>query len=329
MLNCHEWTRFQDFVFNQSNRDYWEPELEVNPAREGKLVVVKKKATAVTEEENFEDGEDIPFDEDFSEEGESVPVEAEVVGEDNLPVVKAKSGITSMEELFEVVEGEEYLYSDRFEKKTWKAKFNRVENGLEELRLDAATGNWVLAYGIHKDLTRKNIPKNDLLYQNHLIHCFSRGLMTVKKVADMKSSGALAVRSETLQMAEAFAAQLLKCDDCYLTDRCHAFSVGQTCKFSAPTDIQNAGELASHLQRMMGIQFDRVYKGAMIEKMDGGVMDKTVSDEIMRTFNMAKELRDIFSPPKEEIVIKATGKQSSGGVLQALFGTGDKKNGGD
>lgn len=333
MLNCHEWTRFQDFVFNQSNRDYWEPELEVNPAREGKKVVVKKKISA-PEEESMEEvgGDDIPFEEDFPEilgevlDGEEAQEASTEVVVSEVQAPDGDNSIMTLEGLFEVSAGEDYVFRDKLQKKTWKARFNVTDFGIEELHLDAGTGEWVVAHKIYKDISQKGVEKNDVLYQNHLVHCFSRGLMSVKKVSDMKSSGALALRTEALPMAEAFVGQLLKCEDCYLTDRCHAFSAGQTCKFSVPSSVQNAGDLAGHLQRMMAIQFDRVYKGAMIEKMDGGVMDKTVSDEIMRTFNMAKELRDIFSPPKEEIVIKATGKQSSGGVLQALFGAGDKKN---
>jgi len=119
--------------------------------------------------------------------------------------------------------------------------------------------------------------------------------------------------------------QILPCDSCYLRGRCQFYKKGNSCKYNLPIEIRSSEELVNQLTRLIGIQFERVYKGALVEKLDGGILDKGVSDELQKTFDMALQLRDLISP-QDEVVLRAKGKKGLN-VFSEIFGDMVKKVG--
>lgn len=116
----------------------------------------------------------------------------------------------------------------------------------------------------------------------------------------------------------AYVAQQLKCENCALRpldenepSRCEHFKIGNVCYFT-PVRINSSGDIATMVNKMLEIAFNRFFKAALLEKMDGGVLDKAVSDELRRLTETIETCKRIFSNDGgNELLIKAKGKQGT------------------
>ena len=82
---------------------------------------------------------------------------------------------------------------------------------------------------------------------------------------------------------------LMQCDKCYLGDRCPLFKVAAECSYDFTlntnfTDTESAWEIIANAQK------ERMSRALLFEKVDGGVADKNVSDEIDRMANILGDL---------------------------------------
>lgn len=112
----------------------------------------------------------------------------------------------------------------------------------------------------------------------------------------------------------------VNCNTCYMYDKCPMYQVGYACaidwgssKPSTPNDFMDF---------LIDVQYERVRRSSVFEKVDGGVPDAGLSGEIDRLHNLINSKisngRDRLS-----ISVEATGGASAsagGGILSKIFG---------
>ena len=111
---------------------------------------------------------------------------------------------------------------------------------------------------------------------------------------------------------------LRQCDTCFVAANCPAFKPQSTCAFNLPIEVKTKEQLKALMTSMIEMQGQRVAFMRFAEEMNGGYADPNVSQEVDRLIKMVKEVNDMNSD-KEFIQITAS-RQSSGGVLSAIFG---------
>lgn len=108
------------------------------------------------------------------------------------------------------------------------------------------------------------------------------------------------------------------CNTCFVAATCPAFVKDSTCSFSLPVEVRTKDQLTSLLSTVIEMQTSRVMFGRFAEEMNGGMPDPGVSKEIDRLFRLIKQSKDIGE--QREVVRMTVERQSSGGVLSAIFG---------
>lgn len=112
------------------------------------------------------------------------------------------------------------------------------------------------------------------------------------------------------------------CEHCYLQDKCNYFDEEATCYFRTQVSIGTSGDMLNLLKMLIEMQGERIIMGRFIEQVEGGYMDKNLSEEIRRMLEMIKQFKDIMSS-EEEISVKIRGKeavkQAGGGILSEIF----------
>lgn len=111
--------------------------------------------------------------------------------------------------------------------------------------------------------------------------------------------------------------QIIKCDNCYLTDRCPAYVEGAHCRLPVKLEINSGQDIVTVAKKMLEIHGERVLRQAFIEKIDGGQIDGVVTGQMKEFLNMAIRLKDLLDT-REEVIIKAKGQ----GVISKIFGGG-------
>jgi len=120
----------------------------------------------------------------------------------------------------------------------------------------------------------------------------------------------------------------LQCDFCYVSRRCPKYQIGANCAFDFnPVDADNPKIL---MERVIGIQAERVVRGHFFEKVDGGAIDKNLSSEMGLLGSLVKLKGDI-EKPRARISFKAEGEGKEGTdvvgqMLKSMFGPKENKN---
>jgi hypothetical protein len=337
-INCWEWVQFQNWCFNQSNRDYWDSSKELNPERIGRPIVVMERTVNKNDiSYDIEDGEEfpekmIPGEEPYTEEGRkklqrlvSDAADEDPGEEQEGEFIKRSTEFNTYEEFFNNVQDNiRYKVTDTKYRAAWLSVFTRKDKDciLDSANKEHPKKEYILYRSLDDD--RMNVVDRD--YNKYFREIFKdKGILIVN--ADTMEHTEVAIRDEKDKLSFSSIAESnpLRCVDCYIAGRCAQYKADSYCSYTIPATIKGPQDMANHLSKMLEIQFDRVFKGALVEKLDGGVLDKTVSEEMMRTMRMCRDFKDIFTE-KNEIVIKAQGKQGTG-ILGSLFGDlkGDKK----
>jgi hypothetical protein len=115
---------------------------------------------------------------------------------------------------------------------------------------------------------------------------------------------------------------LRQCDTCFVAANCPAFKPGNACAFSLPVEIKTKDQLKGLLNAVIEMQGARVAFARFAEELNGGYPDPNTGQEIDRLFKLVSQVKEL-EENKEFIRITAE-RQTSGGVLSALFG--DKAN---
>jgi hypothetical protein len=111
---------------------------------------------------------------------------------------------------------------------------------------------------------------------------------------------------------------LRQCNSCFVAANCPAFKPDNMCAFNLPVEVKTKEQLKALLTAMIEMQGQRVAFMRFAEEMNGGYADPNLSQEIDRLLKLVGNVNEMDSN-KEFIQITAS-RQSSGGVLSAIFG---------
>jgi hypothetical protein len=114
------------------------------------------------------------------------------------------------------------------------------------------------------------------------------------------------------------SASLRQCDTCFVAANCPAFKPANSCAFSLPVEIKTKDQLKGLLNTIVEMQGARVAFARYAEELNGGYPDPNTGQEIDRLFKLVGQMKEL-EENKEFIRITAE-RQTSGGVLSALFG---------
>lgn len=111
---------------------------------------------------------------------------------------------------------------------------------------------------------------------------------------------------------------LRQCNTCFVAANCPAFKPDNTCAFNLPVEVKTKEQLKALLNAIIEMQGARVAFSRFAEEVNGGYPDPNTSQEIDRLFKLVKGMKEL-EENREFIRITAE-RQSSGGVLSAIFG---------
>ena len=114
------------------------------------------------------------------------------------------------------------------------------------------------------------------------------------------------------------SSSLRQCDTCFVAANCPAFKPSNTCAFNLPVEVKTKEQLKALLTTIIEMQGQRVAFMRFAEEMNGGYADPNLSQEIDRLLKLVGNVNEM-DQNKEFIQITAS-RQSSGGVLSAIFG---------
>jgi hypothetical protein len=120
------------------------------------------------------------------------------------------------------------------------------------------------------------------------------------------------------------AHEMLHCDTCAMSGRCPRFKEGEPCGYDINVRLETNLDLQKALQNILEVEYGRVMTGALFEKLEGGVLDSNVSNEMKNLLHMIEQMRNMFSQRRtEELQITAKSNGGSGAVskmLASVFG---------
>lgn len=140
--------------------------------------------------------------------------------------------------------------------------------------------------------------------------------VTSKTVVDYDAQGREFLREAPLLAST--DASLRQCDTCFVSSNCPAFKPSSACAFKLPVEIKTKDQLRALLNAIIEMQGARVAFARFAEELNGGYPDPNTGQEIDRLFKIVKQLKELEE--NREFVRITAERQSSGGVLSALFG---------
>lgn len=113
----------------------------------------------------------------------------------------------------------------------------------------------------------------------------------------------------------------MSCDSCYISDKCPFFEEGSACSIDWEEGCPNSPQ--DMMDYLIKMQYTRVQRASLHEKLDGGVPDANLSSEMDRLNNLTAAKANL-SRERLSISVEAEGSASSGGggILAKLFGGG-------
>ena len=144
--------------------------------------------------------------------------------------------------------------------------------------------------------------------------------ISTKTVVEKDESGRDVLRDAPI--IGSTAASFRQCDTCFVAANCPAFKPSNSCAFNLPVEIKTKEQLKSLLNTIIEMQSARVAFARFAEELNGGYPDPNTGQEIDRLFKIVNQMKEL-EENKEFIRITAE-RQSSGGVMAALFG--DRSN---
>jgi hypothetical protein len=144
--------------------------------------------------------------------------------------------------------------------------------------------------------------------------------VNTKTIVDKDNDGRDLIRD--VPVLETTSVSLRQCDTCFVAANCPAFKPQNTCAFNLPVEVKTKDQLKGLLNAIIEMQGARVAFARFAEELNGGYPDPNTGQEIDRLFKIVKSLKELEE--NKEFVRMTVERQTSGGVLSALFG--DKAN---
>jgi hypothetical protein len=111
---------------------------------------------------------------------------------------------------------------------------------------------------------------------------------------------------------------LRQCDTCFVAANCPAFKPTAPCAFNLPVEVKTKDQLKALLNTIIEMQGSRVAFARYAEELNGGYPDPNTGQEIDRLFKLVNQMKELEE--NKEFVRMTVERQTSGGVLSALFG---------
>lgn len=111
----------------------------------------------------------------------------------------------------------------------------------------------------------------------------------------------------------------ITCDFCYMSDKCPLYKKSFICGIDWGTQRPTTAE--EFMDFLIGIQHERVQRAAVFEKVDGGVPDANLSNEMDRLSGLVITKADL-NRDRVSLSFNASGPATNngGGILAKLFG---------
>ena len=138
----------------------------------------------------------------------------------------------------------------------------------------------------------------------------------MKTIVDVDENGNEILKD--VPLVKTTGSSLRQCNTCFVAANCPAFKPDNSCAFNLPVTVQTKEQLKALLNAIIEMQGARVAFSRFAEELNGGYPDPNTSQEIDRLFKLVKGLKEL-EENREFIRITAE-RQSSGGVLSAIFG---------
>ncbi len=115
----------------------------------------------------------------------------------------------------------------------------------------------------------------------------------------------------------------LRCDSCYARPTCSQFRKGAACAYDFSIVIESPGQLQNAFLYIINREVERLNRAFFFEKLDGGSLNRTVSNEVEKFARLVATVKYLGTPLKDgdedEISLRAKGK-SAKSVINKLFG---------
>ncbi len=113
----------------------------------------------------------------------------------------------------------------------------------------------------------------------------------------------------------------INCDSCYMSDKCPLYKRGYVCGIKWDTNRPKTP--MEFMDFLINVQYERVKRTAVFEKIDGGVPDANLSSEMDRLTDFINT-KDAMGREKFSINLEASGpaRNEGGGILSKIFGGG-------
>lgn len=199
----------------------------------------------------------------------------------------------------------EYVYKSPSKQDYWKEELNGMPVG---------------TYGpprgqsdIGEELKLSDEDKEAIDRAQHQIDAESRteGLVQI-------ATGDLRKMSQGMTL-ETAASSLMKCDHCFIADRCEYKQEGADCHFKLENKFEDQTDFEQALGQLTRIQYSRTMMGAMVEKMDGGILNPALSHEIDRTKELFATLAEMKNGRATEDSLKIEAKGEGKSFVETLL----------
>lgn len=138
----------------------------------------------------------------------------------------------------------------------------------------------------------------------------------MKSIVDSDEEGNDILRQ--VPVAQSTGTSLRQCNTCFVASNCPAFKPDNECAFNLPVEVKTQEQLKGLLTAVIEMQASRVAFMRYAEELNSGYVDPNTSQEIDRLFKLVANVKDLES--NKEFVRITAERQSSGGVLSAIFG---------
>jgi len=114
------------------------------------------------------------------------------------------------------------------------------------------------------------------------------------------------------------AHEILHCNTCTMEGRCPRFREGEQCGYDINIRLASNLDLQKALQTVLEVEYGRVMTGVLFEKLEGGVLDANLTNEMKQFIKLVTDVKNMFNQKHtEELHITAKGKEA-GSVSEML-----------
>jgi hypothetical protein len=111
---------------------------------------------------------------------------------------------------------------------------------------------------------------------------------------------------------------LLRCDTCFMKDKCPASTPGADCAYEIPVQIRTPAQRQALADSLIEMQAHRVLRMQMVEQVEGGYADPNLTIEMSRLWKMLEDARankDTF-----KVTVEASATPGGAGMISRIFG---------